>query len=517
MFSKKDLKQFRDLGIEKELIEEQLENFRIGFPFLEVIRAATVKSGITRLEEEEIIKYIGIFETETYGKKILKFVPASGAATRMFKTLFEFLKNYSGSEEDYLKLLTDQGPDSVYYTFENIDYFAFFDELKNLLRERGFEIDDLRKRNEFLTIVNTLLFEDGLNYSNLPKGLIAFHKYKEGPRTPVEEHLVEAVQYCKTNDGKVFIHFTVSPEHKKAFKKHTGEARKKFGEIYGVQFVISLSEQKQSTDIIAVDSENKPFRNSDGSILFRPGGHGALIENLDEIDADIIFIKNIDNIAPDSLKAKTFVYKKALAGLLFKYQEKIFEHLEMLDSPKDVDEKTLEKIYRFVEKDLCTIPPPNLSNAGKNKTIEWLKKKLNRPLRVCGIVRNEGEPGGGPFWTRTADGTVSLQIVEASQINLNDPDYNEIFQSSTHFNPVDLVCAVKNYKGEKFDLHQFIDKKTGFISEKSKDGKKLKAQELPGLWNGAMSDWNTIFVEVPIETFSPVKVINDLLRVQHQV
>jgi len=517
MFSKKDLNQLDDLGIELQTIEEQLENFRNGFPFLEIIREATAKSGIIRLEEDEIQKYIDIFETESIGKKVVKFVPASGAATRMFKSLYELISNYTSSEEDYLNLLTDKSPDSVFYTFQNIEYFAFFDDLKNALNNKGLEINDLRKRNEFVTIAKTLLYHEGLNYSNLPKGLIKFHKYHEGTRTPVEEHLVEAAEYCKSTDNIVSVHFTIYSEHRKLFKKHIDEAKKIFEEKFGVKFLISLSEQKPSTNTIAADLNDKPFRNPDGTLLFRPGGHGALIENLNDTDADIIFIKNIDNIAPDSLKAKTFIYKKALAGLLFELQEKIFGYLEILDDTKNIDDKLLDKIFRFAEKELFIIPLQTPLRVGKNKKIAYLKKKLNRPLRVCGMVRNEGEPGGGPFWTKNTDGTISLQIAEASQIDLKDPEYNKIFQNSTHFNPVDLVCSTKDYKGKKFDLLQFTDKKTGFISEKSKDGKPLKAQELPGLWNGAMSDWNTIFMEVPIETFSPVKVLNDLLREQHQI
>ncbi|MCX6257866.1 MAG: DUF4301 family protein [Bacteroidia bacterium] len=516
-FTKKDLEQFSERGINESVIKQQIENFRTGFPFLDIVKEATVKSGIIRIEDPEIEKFIEIFETESIGKKIVKFVPASGAASRMFKELFNFIETYTGSDEEYLKLIADKSIESVYYTIEHLDYFPFFDELKTFLLENNLEIEDMRKKNEFVPIFKALLSEKGLNYGNLPKALINFHKYQDGYRTPVQEHLIEAVNYCRSEDDKIFVHFTISPEHRKIFKKHVDDVKKQIEEKFNLKFNITLSEQLPSTDIIAVDENNNPFRDDDGNLLFRPGGHGALIENLNEIDADIIFIKNIDNIAPDSLKFKTFIYKKALAGMLMSLYDKICEYLEILDDPKDIDDKLLDKIYKFVEKDLFIMPGPKMARMSRKKTIKYLKRKLDRPLRICGMVRNEGEPGGGPFWAKNPDGTVSLQIVETAQIDLQDKDTEKIFQNSTHFNPVDLVCITRNYQGKKFDLHHFIDKSTGLISQKSKNGKILKAQELPGLWNGAMSDWITIFVEVPIETFSPVKFINDLLRENHQV
>ena len=346
-----------------------------------------------------------------------------------------------------------------------------------------------------------------------PKGLLLFHNYEDGPRTPMEEHLVEAALYASSN-GEANVHFTVSHEHLPLFKAKVAEKEEKYAEKYGVKYNISFSEQKPSTDTIAANIDNTPFRNEDGSLLFRPGGHGALIENLNEIDADVVFIKNIDNVVPDRLKASTVEWKQILAGVLVTKQAQAFEYLKLLDKGAYNHEK-LEEMIRFVQRDLCC-RKQDIKELEDAELVIYLRKKLNRPMRVCGVVKNVGEPGGGPFLTYNQDGTVSLQILESSQIDTNNEEYMKMFQNGTHFNPVDLVCAIKNYKGEAFNLPDYVDKTTGFISSKSKNGRELKALELPGLWNGAMSDWNTIFVEVPLDTFNPVKTVNDLLREQHQ-
>ena len=358
-----------------------------------------------------------------------------------------------------------------------------------------------------------MLKSEGLNYGQLPKGMLLFHKYAEGARTPMEEHLVEAALYAASN-GEANIHFTVSHEHMPFFQKKVADKADFYAKKYGVKYDISFSEQKPSTDTIAANPDNTPFRNADGSLLFRPGGHGALIENLNEIDADVIFIKNIDNVVPDRLKGETVTYKQVIAGVLVTLQQKAFEYLRLLDAGTYNHEK-LEEIIRFVQQDLCC-RKADIKNLEDADLVIYLREKLNRPMRVCGVVKNVGEPGGGPFLTYNQDGTVSLQILESSQIDKNNAEYMEMFTKGTHFNPVDLVCAVKDYKGQPFNLPDFVDRTTGFISSKSKNGKELKALELPGLWNGAMSNWNTVFVEVPLATFNPVKTVNDLLREQHQ-
>ena len=358
-----------------------------------------------------------------------------------------------------------------------------------------------------------MLAAEGLNYGQLPKGLLLFHNYEDGPRTPMEEHLVEAAMYASSN-GQANVHFTVSHEHLELFKKKVAEKLEKYASQFGVKYNVSFSEQKPSTDTIAANTDNTPFRNADGSLLFRPGGHGALIENLNEIDADIVFIKNIDNVVPDRLKPATVEWKQVIAGVLVTLQAKAFAYLRLLDSGSYTHEE-LEEIIRFVQRDLCC-RKADIKELEDAELVIYLRKKLNRPMRVCGVVKNVGEPGGGPFLTYNQDGTVSLQILESSQIDTANEEYVRMFNNGTHFNPVDLVCATKDYKGNRFNLPDYVDRSTGFISSKSKNGKELKALELPGLWNGAMSDWNTIFVEVPLETFNPVKTVNDLLREQHQ-
>lgn len=341
-----------------------------------------------------------------------------------------------------------------------------------------------------------------------------FHKYEDGARTPVEEHLVEGALYAGGKNGQVNVHFTVSPEHRPLFEALVAKVAPKYEKKFGVKYSVSFSEQKASTDTVAANPDNTPFRGKDGKILFRPGGHGALIENLNDLDADVIFIKNIDNVVPDRLKGETVEYKKLIAGVLVSKQKKAFQYLELLESGKYTHAQ-LEEIIRFLRDEL-SCRNPELKDLEDAELAIYLKKKLNRPMRVCGMVKNVGEPGGGPFLAYNQDGTISLQILESSQIDKNNAEYLQMFQNGTHFNPVDLVCAVKDYKGNKFDLTKYVDHQTGFISSKSKDGKELKALELPGLWNGAMSDWNTIFVEVSLGTFNPVKTVNDLLRPQHQ-
>ncbi|MDF1550835.1 MAG: DUF4301 family protein, partial [Bacteroidales bacterium] len=427
-----------------------------------------------------------------------------------FKSLYEY--NEATNKEDLLK---EKGFNSVSVFFEKLKKFAFYDELKQSTLIKHVDFDSDLKTINYHVIINALLSNEGMAYGNLPKGLLKFHKYPSGAKTPVQEHMVEGALYAASGN-EVLIHFTVSPEHMDAFKKHIESVKPALEAQFEMSFTITYSIQKPSTDTIAVDLNNNPFREDDGSLLFRPGGHGALIQNLNELDADLIFIKNIDNVVPDRLKQETVNYKKALAGLLFDYQAIIFTYLEKLNSNTAITEDYIAEIEDFVSRKLCIIPPDSYASYSSEQRIKYLTNKLNRPIRVCGMVKNEGEPGGGPFWAVNSDGSSSLQIVEGSQIDMNNSEKVAILNQSSHFNPVDLVCAVRDFKGIKFDLTKYIDPATGFISEKSKDGKKLKALELPGLWNGAMSDWNTIFVEVALITFNPVKTVNDLLRPEHQ-
>jgi len=499
MLTQHDLKQIAQKGISEQQIDTQLGQFKTGFPFLKLEAAAAIGKGIIVPTPIESKNYVAAWQQyKAQGKRVVKFVPASGAASRMFKDMFAFV------DADY---------DMPTIPFENkffdhIRKFAFYNELDVACQKNnGKDIKTLMAEGNYKAIAANMLKAEGLNYGQLPKGLLLFHNYPEGPRTPMEEHLVEGAMYAASN-GEAFVHFTVSHEHMELFKQKVAEKANFYSQKYGIRYDITFSEQKPSTDTVAANPDGTPFRNSDGSLLFRPGGHGALIENLNEIDADIIFVKNIDNVVPDRLKADTVAWKQIIAGLLISLQKKAFEYMHILD--EGATDAQLQEIARFVKDSLCVDPKDNTVDAN------YLRNKLNRPMRVCGVVKNVGEPGGGPFLTYNQDGTVSLQILESSQIDKSNTEYMDMFTKGTHFNPVDLACAVKDYQGNPFDLPKFVDKTTGFISQKSKNGKELQALELPGLWNGAMSDWNTIFVEVPLSTFNPVKTVNDLLREQHQ-
>lgn len=493
-------------GISEEQIAAQLDCFKEGFPFLKLEAAASVGNGIVSPDACALKNYVQAWEDyKKEGHVIMKFVPASGAASRMFKNLFEFL----GSDNDV------PTTDFEKKFFAEIEHFAFFDDLNEAcLKNTGKGIHQLIAANDYKSVVSNLLESAGLNYGSLPKGLLKFHKYEDGARTPLEEHLVEGALYASSEGDKVNVHFTVSPEHRALFEKLVTEKSAEYTRKYNVIYNVSFSEQKPSTDTVAADMENLPFRDEKGRLVFRPGGHGALIENLNDLNADIVFIKNIDNVVPDRLKADTVTYKQLIAGVLVTLQKKAFDYIRLIDSGKYTHQQ-IEEIIRFVQQDLCC-RNPKIKDLEDGDLVLYLKSKLNRPMRVCGMVKNVGEPGGGPFLAYNADGTVSLQILESSQIDMNDPEKKAMFEKGTHFNPVDLVCALRDYKGNNFDLLKYVDKATGFISYKSKNGKDLKALELPGLWNGSMSDWNTVFVEVPLTTFNPVKTVNDLLREQHQ-
>lgn len=477
MFNEKDLKQIAAHGLTVEAVEHQIENFRKGFPSLQVVSAASPADGITILTAEQAEAYAAKFDNRDSSVTVAKFVPASGAATRMFKELFEFVNE-------------DKRGKGIDTLLQNIEKFAFYPELKEVVSDFSDE-----------KAVVSAIIKQGLGYGSLPKGLVTFHSYSNGARKAVEEHLVEGALYGAAN-GVVRLHFTVSPEHEGAFRALLAERTAKYEALFGVKYDISFSQQKSSTDTIAVNPDNTPFRTDSGDLLFRPAGHGALIENLNEIEASIIFVKNIDNVTTDALRADTVLYKKALAGLLLDVQKQAFETLAALKAGT----ADLAAVATFVEKSLCVKLPATYDAA-------LLEKLLSRPIRVCGMVRNEGEPGGGPFWVANGDGTQTLQIAESSQISAEDM---HLMKDATHFNPVDLVCGVYAADGSKYNLLNYTDPATGFISSKSSGGRDLRAQELPGLWNGAMADWNTIFVDVPISTFSPVKVVQDLLRPQHQ-
>lgn len=472
-------------GLTEAAVEEQLEHFRRGFPYSEIVRPAVAGDGVVCLDEAALRRLEARYEAASRTERIVKFVPASGAATRMFKGLYEFLS--SGREDG-----------ATAEVLASLDRFAFGARLRAILPAGA----------SARQTVEAIVGEPGLGYGSLPKALILFHAYADAPRTALEEHLVEGAAYA-CSDGEVNIHFTVSPEHRAGFEALLEEVLPRYAARYGVRYRIGMSEQKPSTDTVAVNPDNTLFRQADGSLLFRPAGHGALIENLNELQADIVFVKNIDNVTTDARRGDTIRYKRALAGLLVELREELFALLRRADAG-DTTEAWAAQAERFLRERLSLVLPASVAAADR---VAWLRRMLDRPLRVCGMVRNEGEPGGGPFFVRDADGTESLQIVESSQIA---PQDRPIMARAAYFNPVDLVCSLRDYRGGRYDLTRYVDPRTGFISEKSKDGRPLRALERPGLWNGAMAHWNTVFVEVPVTTFSPVKVVNDLLRPAHQ-
>lgn len=498
-----DLDQLTAKGITPEQLEQQLQQHRRGFPRLDVTAPATPGEGITVLspqEEDEAIERWKQYLAD--GGTVSKFVPASGAASRMFKAMYEFVG--SGADE------APEGS-AAREIVDNLERMPFRDDLDSACHTLyGTALDALRAQGRHRDIISALIAPEGLNYGGLPKGLLKFHSYPEGSRTPLEEHLTEGAQTAADASGTVRIHFTVSHDHMPLFQERLKQVLLPSAERTGATFEVGLSEQKPSTDTVAANPDGTPFRNPDGSLLFRPGGHGALIANLSDIDSTVVFVKNIDNVVPDSRRDSTVRYKQVLAGYLIELHDELESLCQALEA-SPADEATLARARAFVTGTLGYESPEGLDSA------EGLLAVLRRPLRVCGMVRNEGEPGGGPYITWDSSHTFrSPQILESNQIDTSTPEGRDLMARATHFNPVDLVCYLRDIDGSKFDLTRFTDPATGFISSKSSHGRELRALELPGLWNGAMGRWNTVFVEVPASTFNPVKTVNDLLRPAHQ-
>lgn len=503
--SSADLTHLASKGISAEKLHSQLRMLREGFPFLTLVAPATIGNGIVEVTPDTEQTALEIWhQFLSKGGKVVKMVPASGAASRMFKDLFAFLNGkHDTPDTDFVKAF-----------FKDIDRFAFFPAL-NAAALRLFEksVDSLVREKRYKDVVFALLDEKGLNYGQLPKALLEFHKVVGGSRTPLAEHLAEGAQYAAGAKGKVNVHFTVSPEHRPLVEKKIEEIRSALQKQYGVEFDITLSEQKPSTDTVAALDNGEPYR-EDGKIFFRPGGHGALIENLNDLDADVVFIKNIDNVVPDAKRSVTNKYKKVIGGILVGLKQRADEYCRLLAKGTPSEEK-LAEIEGFLSANLH-ISNDGLASMSPDEKTAYFFGKLNRPMRVAGMVKNEGEPGGGPFVVRDKDGSTSLQILESTQIDMSDKAAARMLRESSHFNPVDLACAIRDYEGRRFHLPEYVDVETGFISSKSRKGVEFKALELPGLWNGAMSRWNTVFVEVPADTFNPVKTVNDLLRPAHQ-
>ncbi len=494
-------------GISPEYIKQQLRRFREGFPRLKILRPATLNDGIQQLTRSQEEKYIALYETARLQGRTMKFVPASGAATRMFKDLIQIYQQLQKK-----KPLSPKEEVLLQRFIQNLDTFAFYNDLERVLQKKGYHIKKLIKEDQYLIILHYLLTSDGLDYAELPKALLKFHRYPDHARTPLEEHLVEGALHVQSRDGRVRIHFTVPKKFQKIIQEYLKSVESQYRHL-GAFYDLSYSVQDPSTDTIAVDLNNFPIRDEHGNLVLRPAGHGALLKNLNDLKGDIVFIKNIDNVVPDPHKPIVIHYKKVLGGMLIYLQEQVFQFMEQLSQRPSAD--IVERAFRFIKQHFQTPIPAAIAKASLTEKVTYLRQKLNRPIRVCGIVENKGEPGGGPFWVQDKEGEISLQIVESAQIDENDAEQQRIWQSSTHFNPTDIVCGVRDYQGHPFNLLDFRDEDAGIITIKYWQGNAIKVMELPGLWNGSMAKWLTVFVEVPLETFNPVKTVFDLLRPKH--
>ncbi|WP_281235396.1 DUF4301 family protein [Flavobacterium gelatinilyticum] len=511
--SSEDFVEIYNHGISSENILKQLEIFKNGIAKSNLISPATIGNGILSLSEKDFEEKAAFFDVQKEELKIKKFVPASGAATRMYKFLTAFLNDFDIQKETINAYINRKKDKELAIFIIGMEKFPFFDAVDKKLREIYSDFESLERDYKNYYFIKTLLSSDYFNSANKPKAVLPFHQYKDHIANPIEEHLNECVHYA-TSKNVSNLHFTVSEIHQDLFENAVNEIRGKIEKPSGVAIDITYSYQNKSTDSINVDAKNKLVRDKKGTLVFRPGGHGALIENLDILDADVIFIKNIDNVIQNHIDQIT-LYKKALGGILIAIQQKTFAYLREIEE-QEVNEESLLQIIEFLKQKLHIELGKDFNKFTFENKIIKIKELLDRPIRVCGMVRNEGEPGGGPFWIMNGKGEISLQIVETSQVDLTNKKQLEILETATHFNPVDLVCGIKNYKGEKFDLKEFVDHESGFIVEKSVEGKPVRSYELPGLWNGSMADWLTVFVAVPLITFNPVKTVNDLLKPAHQ-
>ncbi|MFM2201097.1 MAG: hypothetical protein RL040_297 [Bacteroidota bacterium] len=491
-FSTQDELMLKQRGLSVNSVLKQIHQFVHDTHPARLDRPCIVGDGILALSPTECITHSRYFEESKPHISIQKFVPSSGAASRMFKHLYNYnAENISDLTEEFIL---------------RFDQFPFKGVIETQMKFAGLDLDALRSENNWESIFDFILGSHGLNYDDQLKGLVIFHRYAEELSTAFDEHLIESAAYAKQGDGRCRVHFTLAPHHVERVKDYLDRRVSRFEYDH---FELSFSTQDPSTDTLALTQNNEPFRDRNASLVFRPSGHGALIHNLQRLSADVIFIKNIDNVTVRSNLADTVFYKQILGGLLLKLRANVFDLLNRLDT----DDQALDEALDFIQ---AWFQPGLSMGMSREQLVQYAKLRLDRPLRVCGMVRNEGEPGGGPFWVRMQGGYISKQIVERSQVDMNDPAQMKILSSSTHFNPVDLVCSIRNRQGENYHLDEFIDYTAGFVTEKFQQGSVLKALEWPGLWNGAMALWNTVFVEVPVSTFNPVKTVNDLLRPGHQ-
>jgi len=520
LFDERDRAQLRGHGLTEERARAQLQAFRGGRHYAVLDRACTVNDGIARLSPAEADSHAAACAAAAARGRFLCFVPASGAATRMFKGLSAL--RHRRDRPDAAGLAKEAARDAdareTWEWFSRVREFAFYPALREAVARAGTDPDASLAAGEYAPWLEALLGPRGLGYADKPKALIPFHASPQGPRLALEEHLAEAAALARDAEGLCRLHFTVSPEHETGILAVLERARRPY-EAEGIRFDISLSTQKPSTDTLAAGADDAPFRDTEGRLVFRPGGHGALLENLYHTGGDLVFVKNIDNVVPASRRGPVLAFRAVLGGYLVHLQERIRAYAGALRSAPDA--RLVEEAAHFAGQRLGAVPPeplrpPPADAQALAAKAAWLAHAFARPLRVCAMVRNTGEPGGGPFWVRHPDGMLRPQIVETAQVDLSRSSQRKILESATHFNPVDMACALRDPDGRPYKLQDFIDPSAAIITEKSKDGKPLKALELPGLWNGSMAFWNTAFVEAPLETFNPVKTVNDLLRENHR-
>ena len=515
IFSEEDQRQLQERGCCQSDIFEQISMFKKGGAQAKLKRPCRLGDGIMTISANDRQHYLDLHAGAERQGRLLKFVPASGAASRMFKIWQKIYHDYPQTDLPQLKKLISPGDYcQLQQLITDLDQFAFYEHLAQVMAAAGMDLEQERRQQRYDKILAMLLTPAGLNYDALPKALIPFHRYRDHIRTPLEEHLEEAAAYAKSPKG-CRLHFTIPDGEKPRFVALLAEILPRVQQRTQVEFQIEFSSQKLASETIAVDLDNCPLRDADGRLLFRPGGHGALLDNLDELNADIVLIKNIDNVVTDAHKGPTHLYKKLLTGLLVSLQQRIFDYLHLLEQPEKAVAR-LDEIAEFAGNSLNIALAPAFARAAPSEKIATLCERLDRPLRVCGMVPNQDEPGGGPFWVEDNAGTVTPQIIEKAQIDLEDEQQRAILAAATHFNPVDLVCGIGDYRGNGFNLYSFVDHQAVFIANKTHQGRPIKALELPGLWNGGMAYWNTVLVEVPLTTFSPVKVVTDLLREMHR-
>jgi hypothetical protein len=515
LFSEREIDQLTSRGMDPDEVATQLRVFREPPPPIVLDRPCTVGDGVRRLSKGEEPELLAKAEAVIAAGRTAKFVPASGAATRMFGTLLPMAAQAPTLPELERRAPSDPAAADVVQFWRNVKRLPFLEDLEEAFVRRGDELSRALEHDDVGAVLHTLLDPTQMGYAELPKGLIKFHRYTDGARTPFEEHLREAAEHVRGTDGVCRIHFTVSPEHRRSFESLLADVRFALSAKLRTSFHVGWSVQSPTTDTLAVGLDNRPVRDADGTLQFRQGGHGSLIWNLEALDSEIVFVKNIDNLVPDRTRPVVVKWKKLLLGVLVDVQGRVFEAVRRLEAG-DLSEIFFDQCFHLLAHDL-SLPWTRASRGLEPEArVAFLLDRLKRPIRVCGVVRNQGEPGGGPFWVRDGEGRTSLQIVESSQVNTDAPDQVQIARAATHFNPVDLVCGLRGSSGVRFDLESFIDPNTVFVSRKLFRGREIKALERPGLWNGAMAGWNTVFVEVPVETFAPVKTVLDLLRPEHQ-